>query len=166
MFTVYKITGEVSPLVYIGYCEGDNPLKSFSIGANRPDADRKDVAFLDLQGDRVAAIVLLQVETEYEAFVERNRLRGNIAESFTAPSAWPQSMWSRMDSTSKETLSKQIADWNKWQLPTARAAYEEKLWDMKDLEGARQKHGRQCIIDALLKLSPLEFHLQYVAPFR
>ena len=163
MFTVYEVRGEVSPLVYYGYCQGADALKSFMTGASRPDDKRKDVEFMALQGGVVTVTLLQQADDELDAFLERNRLRSS-SQSYTAPTSWP--LASRLNDTQKAEVSKQAILWDLWGRKTAREAYEDGLWVRADLEPAREKHGKQCIIDALLQLSPSIFHEQYVAPYR
>lgn len=161
-YIIYKISGTVTDRVYIGYCDKQyDILDHFMVGASRND-DRCDVAFVQSQsGGPLMAEVLAEREDEGDALIERNRARSATSTSFSGPTTWPSHVHKSLSTTAARANDKTFADWRARRLPTAREAYEDKLWSYVQIKQLSQAFGTQQILVDLATLTPFQFEVKY-----
>lgn len=168
MYTVYLIRGPRSPFVYIGYCPGNNPLEYFlTVCKNqRRDAERFDRRFLQEHGTsfELVADVLMECDTEREAFIIRNERRANNIYTFSGPTNWPPSAHASAMADNSERVKAAASKWAIRTMPTAREAYAAGMWTQNDIRYLSLQHGRDAVVADLDALTPNEFNIKYIAP--
>lgn len=170
MYTVYLIRGPRSPFVYIGYCPGNNPLEYFlTVCKNqRRDAERFDRRFLQEHGTsfELVADVLMECDTEWEAFVIRNEQRAKHTRTISGPTNWPPSAHSGAMAEIGDRVKAAAEAWEIRTKNTAREAYAAGLWTQNDIRFLSLQHGRDVIVADLDTLTPDQFTIKYVEPLQ
>lgn len=167
MYTVFKITGPDSKMVYIGFCETDDksPLAHFLTGGTRSEDDRADVRFVAEQGgpDNLAFEI---VETDLEdlafAVAVRNNYRATLRNVFTGPTAWPLPAYKQAVERNPEYMAEAFTLWQARHLPTARQAYETNVvWSFDQIRLLSAAHGRDVIKNDMSTMTPADFADKY-----
>lgn len=164
MYIVFKAFGPHSHSAYYGYTQNENPLEGFLSGATRPYPTRKDVQLLqENHGDTsVIQIEMIDVcEDEMEAWIIRNEQRIVNSDTISGPTMFPGGIAERAMKERPETFEKWKKQTELSSCKTARDAYKLGKWTKDEIVSLGKQFGKQVIVKALDKLSPVDFDSKY-----
>lgn len=164
MFTVYRAFGPHSTLSYYGYSQGENVLEAFIAGGTRTETERADVRLINANNGDSTCIqieVIDVFEDEMDAFIVRNEQRALHSDSISGPTYFPGGIAERAAREKPES----IEGWKKRMemkgAKTARQAYALGMWTKEQIITLGKVFSRSEIVNALDKLTPVEFDLKY-----
>lgn len=168
MFIVYRVYGKTKPYNYYGYSRLADVAEAFMIGAIRPEPNRGDVRFLNMNGGLVENLIFEEIETfshEIDAWICRNEFRADDAYSFTGPTMFPPSIAERV----AKDFPKQMKDWHKAlakrkvreSAKTAREAWSLGQWTKDEIKNLTLVYPRDQVVCDLDSCDPTVFAEKY-----
>lgn len=164
MFTVFKAFGPYSNLSYYGYTQNENVLEGFLAGGTRSEVERADVRLIEanLGHSNLIEVEVIDVfEDEMDAWIVRNEQRALHSDSISGPTYFPGGIAERAAKEKPES----VEGWKKRMemkgAKTARQAYALGMWTKEQITTLGKVFSRSEIVNALDKLTPVEFDQKY-----